>query len=176
MRDGERRALLIQRSSLPAGNCRALSHTTRSFKCHLNSQLTTKKTVSNSLSEENRIMKRLYCKILKSSLTWSMVRRSASEMLSALGTRFSEEGACRSPVPESTSPISPPTGPWTIGVVKRSAELVKHCYPSLRSTDGTPPANDGLVLRERLREKGREWQIKRASSGEMYSNERKCRF
>lgn len=73
-----------------------------------------------------------------------MVRRSASEMLSALGPRFSEEGACRSPVPESTTPITTPSGPQTPGVVKRSAELVKHCYPSLRSTGGTPPANDGL--------------------------------
>jgi len=48
----------------------------------------------------------------------------------------------------------PPGGPRTPGVVKRSAELVKHCYPSLRSTGGTPPANDGLGLRERGREKG----------------------
>lgn len=99
-------------------------------------------------------MKRLYCEILKSSLTWSMVSQSASEMLSGLGTRFSEDGACRSLVP--TTPTNPPTGPRTLGVVKRSAEILEHYYPSLWSTGGTPPANDGLVLRERQRKKGSE--------------------
>ncbi len=91
---------------------------------------------------------------IQSSLTWSTVRRSASTTLSALAPRFSEEGTCRSLVPELTPSISPPTRPWTFGVVKCSTELVKHCYPSLRSTGGTPPANNGLVRRKREREKG----------------------
>lgn len=72
------------------------------------------------------------------------------------------------------TPDKPPTGPWTFGLVKRSAELVKHRYQSLRSTGGTPPAINGLVLRKREREKGSEWQINRASRANIYS--RKGRF